>query len=181
MELEEKTLSTKTIFEGRVIKVRHDEVELPGGKTSKREVVDHNGGVCVAILTQDDCIYLVRQFRYPYMEVIAEVPAGKLEKGEDPYEAGMREAHEETGCCPRRLFSLGKFYPTPGYCGEIIHLYWTNDYELKEQKLDEGEFLNVEKVPFDKALEMVMSGEITDGKTQAVILKLAIMKSEGKI
>lgn len=181
MQVEEKTLTSKTIFEGRVITVKHDTVLLPNGKESKREIVAHNGGVCVAVLTEDDCVYLVSQFRYPYMETILELPAGKLEKGEDPYEAGMREAHEETGCCAKRLFSLGKFYPTPGYCGEIIHLYWTNEYEMKEQKLDEGEFLNVEKVPFSKALEMVMSGEITDGKTQAVILKLAVMKSEGKI
>lgn len=181
MKVEEKTISSKTIFEGRVITVKHDTVLLPNGKESKREVVAHNGGVCVGVLTEDDCIYLVSQFRYPYMETIYEVPAGKLEKGEDPYDAGMRETHEETGCKPRKIESLGKFYPTPGYCGEVIHLYWTNDYEISSQKLDEDEFLNVKKVPFNEALEMVMSGEIRDGKTIAVILKLEIMRREGKI
>lgn len=181
MKVEEKTLESKTVFEGKIITVKHDTVLLPSGKTSKREVVAHNGGVCVAVLTEDDCVYLVSQFRYPYMETVLELPAGKLEKGEDPYQAGIREAHEETGCEANRLFSLGKFYPTPGYCGEIIHLYWTNDYQMKEQKLDEGEFLNVEKIPFDEVLRMVMEGEITDGKTQTAILKLAVMKREGKI
>lgn len=181
MKVEEKTLTSKTIFEGRVITVKHDTVLLPNGKESKREVVAHNGGVCVAILTEDDCIYLVSQFRYPYMETIYELPAGKLEKGEDPYEAGMREAHEETGCKPDKLESLGKFYPTPGYCGEVIHLYWTKDFEECEQKLDEDEFLNVKKLPFAEAVQMVMSGEIRDGKTIAAVLKLELMRREGKI
>lgn len=181
MKVEEKTISENVVFEGRIITVRDDSVLLPDGNTAKREVVAHNGGVCVAVLTADDSIYLVSQFRYPYMETISEIPAGKLDKGENPYDAGIREALEETGCKANILYSLGEFYPTPGYCGEIIHLYWTNDYEMQEQRLDEDEFLNVEKVPFSKALEKVMSGEIKDGKTQAVILKLALMKREGKI
>lgn len=181
MKVEEKTLEEKVVFSGRIITVRDDKVELPDGRTSKREVVAHNGGVCVAVLTPDDCIYLVSQFRYPYMETILEIPAGKLEKGEDPYEAGIREAKEETGCEVNKMDSLGKFYPTPGYCGEVIHIYWTNDFAEGEQKLDEGEFLNVEKVPFEKALQMVMDGEIRDGKTQTAILKLAVMKKAGKI
>ncbi len=181
MKVEEKTLKENVVFSGRIITVRDDTVLLPDNTTAHREVVAHNGGVCVAVLTEDDCIYLVSQFRYPYMETVLEVPAGKLEKGEDPYSAGIREVLEETGCEVRELHSLGKFYPTPGYCGETIHLYWADSYEMKEQKLDEDEFLNVVKMPFSEALDMVMKGEITDGKTQTVILKLALMKEEGKI
>lgn len=181
MDVEEKTVEEKTVFEGKIITVKYNTVLLPNGKEAKREIVEHNGGVCAAILTEDDCVYLVSQFRCPYGETIYEIPAGKLEKGEDPYEAGIREALEETGCLANKLFSLGEFYPTPGYCGEIIHLYWTDDYTVKEQKLDSDEFLNVKKMPFSKALEMVMNGEIKDGKTQTVLLKLAVMKGEGKI
>ena len=181
MKVEEKTISENVVFDGRIITVRDDRVLLPDGNEAKREVVAHNGGVCVAVLTEDDSLYFVSQFRYPYKEVILELPAGKLDKGENPYDAGIREALEETGCEVKKMFSLGEFYPTPGYCGEIIHLYWTNDFEMKEQKLDFDEFLNVEKIPFSKAVEMVMNGEIKDGKTQAAVLKLAIMKSEGKI
>lgn len=181
MKVEEKTIKENVVFQGRIITVRDDTVLLPDGNTARREVVAHNGGVCVAALTDDDSLYFVSQFRYPYKEVILELPAGKIDKGENPYDAGIREALEETGCKVKTMQSLGEFYPTPGYCGEKIYLYWTNDFEMEKQKLDEDEFLNVEKIPFSKALEMVMSGEIKDGKTQAIVLKLAVMKKEGKI
>ena len=180
MEIEEKTLEEKVVFSGSIITVRDDRVLLPDGNEAHREVVAHNGGVCVAVMTPEEEIYFVTQFRYPYMEAVIELPAGKLERGEDPYKAGIREAREETGCEPKELHSLGKFYPTPGYCGEIIHLYWTDDFAYKGQKLDEDEFLNVCKIPLSTAVDMVMSGEIKDGKTQAAILKLAVMKGEGK-
>ncbi|MBR2315273.1 MAG: NUDIX hydrolase [Clostridia bacterium] len=176
MLLKEKTLKENTIFEGRVIAVRKDEVELPNGHKSIREVVYHNGGVCVAPLTTDNELIMVRQFRYPYKEVILELPAGKLEKGEDPYDAGMRELEEETGFVTDKMESLGKFYPTPGYCSEIIHLYYADNLQYKKQNLDEDEFLDVERIKLEDAVRMVMNGEIKDGKTQTIVLKLALIK-----
>lgn len=176
MLLEEKTLKENIMFEGRIFTVRKDEVELPNGHKSTREVAYHNGGVCVAPLTKDNELIMVRQFRYPYKEVILELPAGKLEKGEDPYDAGMRELEEETGYVTDKMQSLGEFYPTPGYCSEIIYLYYADNLEYKKQNLDEDEFLNVETIKLDDAVKMVMNGEIKDGKTQAIILKLALIK-----
>ena len=176
MVLEEKTIRENIIFEGKIFTVRKDDVELPDGNKAIREVAYHNGGVCVAPLTEDNELIMVRQFRYPYMEVISELPAGKLEKGEDPYDAGMRELEEETGYAAEKMESLGKFYPTPGYCSEVIHLYYADKLQYKQQKLDEDEFLDVERIKLEDAVRMVMNGEIRDGKTQTIILKLALIK-----
>lgn len=176
MTFEEKTLEEKIIFKGRIITVREDKVLLPNGKEAGREVVAHNGGVCVAVLTEENEILMVKQFRYPYKEELLELPAGKLEKGEDPYQAGLRETEEETGVKPHALHSLGLLYPTPGYCGEVIHMYYADEYEVTHQNLDEDEFLSAEKIRLCDAVKMVMSGEIKDGKTQTAVLKLAMLK-----
>ncbi len=176
MSLKEKTLKENIIFEGRIFTVRKDEIQLPNGHKSTREVAYHNGGVCVAPLTENNELIVVEQFRYPYKEILTEIPAGKLEKGEDPYDAGMRELEEETGYVARELKSLGKFYPTPGYCSEVIHIYYADELEFKKQNLDEGEFLQVGKIKLEDAVKMVMNGEIRDGKTQTAILKLALIK-----
>lgn len=175
MKLFEKTLDSQEIFDGRVIHVTVDTVELENGETSKREVVGHPGGVCVAALTENDELLFVRQFRYPYKEIILELPAGKLEKGQNPLENGKRELLEETGAVGREYMSLGKLYPSPGYCGEIIHIYFCKIDHYEQQRLDAGEFLNVEKIPLDKALEMVLNNEIPDAKTQTAIMKIAFM------
>ena len=151
----EKTLQSKDIFNGRVIHVMHDEVELEDGKTALREVVAHPGGVCVAALTDNNELLFVRQFRYPYKEVLLELPAGKLEKGQNPLDNGKRELLEETGAIGRHYMTLGQVYPSPGYCGEIIHLYFCRIDHFDEQRLDEGEFLDVERIPLDQAVQMV--------------------------
>lgn len=179
MNLEEKIVKKNYIYEGKIINVRRDDAELPNGKPCIREVVEHPGGVCVAALTDDDELLFVRQFRYPYLEVVAELPAGKLEKGEDPFESGKRELEEETGCVAETYRDLGKFYPTPGYCGEIIHLYAAKDLTFTKQNLDEDEFLNVERIPLDKAVEMVLNNELRDGKTQAAVLKVKLLRDKG--
>ena len=179
MNLEEKTVNKKYIYHGRIINVRCDDAELPNGKPCTREVVEHNGGVCVAALNENDELLFVRQFRYPYMEVILELPAGKLELGEDPFESGKRELEEETGCVAGEYRDLGKFYPSPGYCGEIIHLYAAKELTFTHQHLDEDEFLNVEKIHIDKAVEMILNNEIRDGKTQAAVLKVKALKDKG--
>ena len=141
MNLTEKTLSETYPFRGRIINLRVDSVELPNGRTSSREVVEHPGGVCIAALTEQDELLFVRQFRYPYKEVLLELPAGKLNLGEDPLECGKRELKEETGVTAERYVSLGKLYPSPGYTGEIISMYYAEGLSLGEQKLDDDEFL----------------------------------------
>lgn len=181
MDLTEKTVKKNTIYTGRIINVRNDDAQLPNGMMCQREVVEHPGGVTIAALTDENELLFVRQFRYPYGEVIPELPAGKLERGEDPFESGKRELKEETGAEAEHYFDLGKFYPTPGYCGEIIYMYLAWGLTFGEQDLDEDEFLDVEKIPLEKAVEMVLSGEIRDGKTQAGVLKVNELLRSGKI
>ena len=182
MNLEEKQLSKEYVYKGKIINVRKDKALLPNGKTSTREVIEHPGGVCVAALTDDNEVLFVGQFRYPYMEVITEIPAGKRDKnGEDPLECGIRELKEETGASAEKFIPLGKLYPSPGYCGEIIWMYAATGLTYGEQQPDDDEFLTVEKIPLDTAVKMILSGEITDAKTQTAVLKLKLLKDSGKI
>lgn len=173
MKLYEKTLESKSIFEGKVIHVKHDKVELENGDTAMREIVEHPGGVCVAALTDKEELLFVRQFRYPYKEVVLELPAGKLEKGQTPLENGKRELLEETGAIGREYMTLGKLYPSPGYCGEIIHLYFCKIDHFENQQPDEDEFVSMETIPLQKAVEMVLNNELPDAKTQVAVLKTA--------
>jgi len=182
MNLEEKQLSAEYMYEGKIINLRRDTALLPNGNTALREVVEHPGGVCVAALTDNDEVLFVKQFRYPYFETILEIPAGKRDKaGEDPLACGIRELKEETGATAQKFIPLGELYPTPGYCGEIIWLYAATGLSFSEQNLDEDEFLTVEKIPLEKAVEMILSGEIKDAKTQTAVLKLKLLKESGKI
>lgn len=181
MNLSEKTLSSKSVFDGKILHIKLDEIELPDGKKSKREVVNHPGGVAVAALDCDNNLFFVRQFRYPYKEVVLELPAGKLEKGSTPLENGKRELLEETGAIGYSYISLGQVYPSPGYTSEVIHLYACRVQNEGESKPDDGEFLNVEKIPLDKAVEMVLNNIIPDAKTQIAVLKTAMLLKSGKI
>ncbi len=181
MELTEKTLSSKSVFDGRILHITLDEIELPNGKKSKREVVNHPGGVTVAALDEENNLLFVRQFRYPYKEVVLELPAGKLEKGSTPLENGKRELMEETGAEGYSYISLGQLYPSPGYTSEIIHLYACKVKSQGSSNPDDGEFLNVEKIPLDKAVEMVLNNQIPDAKTQVAVLKTAMLIKSGKI
>ena len=155
MELTEKTLSSKTIFDGKIVNLTFDEVILPDGTQAKREVVNHPGGVTVVALTDENEVLFVRQFRYPYKEVVLELPAGKLEKGSAPLENGKRELLEETGAIGYNYISLGVQYSSPGFCNETIHMYMCRIEKFETQQLDEGEFLKVEKIPLDRAVETV--------------------------
>ena len=170
--LYEQTDKVTGIFSGKVLVMHHDDVTLCNGAQAKRECVDHPGGVAVIGLTDDGRVPLVRQFRYPYKEIIYEIPAGKLEKGEDPFEAGKREFKEEVGAVAENYFSLGELYPSPGYTNEIIRLYGATELSFEEQDLDDDEFLQIVKMPLDELVERVMSGEIKDAKTVAAALKL---------
>jgi len=176
MNLSETTLSTESIYKGRIIDLYKDEVSLPNGNRAFREVVRHPGGVCVCAITDGGEVFLVKQFRYPHGKAILEIPAGKLEYGENPLECGKRELLEETGYAAKEFVPLGELLPTPAYCGEVIHMYLARDLEFKAQKLDADEFLEVLKLPFSDAVNMIVSGEITDAKTQAAILKAKVIR-----
>ena len=181
MELTEKKINRKVIYEGKIINVYNDTVLLPNGKETHRELVEHHGGVCVAALTDEGSLLFVRQFRYPYGRVLLELPAGKLEKGEDPLSAGMRELEEECGVVAEKVFPMGTVYPTVAYCTEIIHLFLAQGLSKTHQHLDDGEFLSVEEIPLKEAVKLVMNGEISDSKTVALILKTEKLLAEGKI
>lgn len=175
MELTEKTLSSEKIFDGRILHVRRDTVLLPNGHQSTREVVYHPGGVCVLALDDQERVLVVSQFRYPYGEVLRELPAGKLEYGEDPAQAAIRELREETGAVAGTFQPLGELYPSPGYCGEIIRMYLARDLSFGDTAPDEDEFLGLERVPFSQLVEQVLSGEIKDAKTIAAVLKVKLL------
>jgi len=182
MNLTEKQLTKEYIFKGKVINLRRDTALLPNNTEAIREVVEHNGGVCVAALTDDNEVLFVKQFRYPYMEEILEIPAGKRDSlNEDPLLCGKRELKEETGATAKRFIPLGELYPTPGYCGEIIWMFAATDLDFGEQDPDDDEFLEVKIIPLEKAVEMIINGEIKDAKTQTAILKLKLLKDSGKI
>ncbi len=170
MELIEKTHLSETVFEGRVFSVKRDVAELSNGALASREVVVHNGGVCIAAIDEDKNVWLVKQFRYPFMKVLTELPAGKLEKGEDPDHAAARELKEETGFSAKSIVRVSQSYPSPGYCGEILYLYIATGLTAGEQHLDADEFLNCFKLPLIDAVKMVLNKEICDAKTQTLLL-----------
>lgn len=171
MNLEEKTLSKKVIFEGRIITVHEDEVLLPNGNTASREVVEHPGGVAVVAVDEADNVYMVRQFRYPFQKVLLEIPAGKLNYGEDPFTCGVRELKEETGLIAERFDFLGSFMVSPGFCGEKIYIYLARGLSSGEMNLDPDEFLEVEKYSLSELMNKIMNNEIEDGKTVIGVLK----------
>lgn len=171
MELTEKTAKEKQIFNGKIIKVSVDDIILPNGKKAKREVVSHNGGCCIVPLTSDNEILLVEQFRYPYKEIVWEIPAGKKEQGEDPRNCAIRELREETGAFSEEIIDLGIIYPSPGYTDEKIYLYLAKNIEIGEMSLDEDEFVNVKAFKLEKLLEMIENNEIKDSKTIIGILR----------
>ena len=175
MELMEKFLSRQPIYDGRIIKVHVDQVELPNGATAAREIVNHPGGGGILALDCDDNVRTVTQYRYAYGEALLEIPAGKLERGEDPYGAALRELREETGASAGSLTPLGRVYPSPGFSDEIIYLYLARDLTWGEMHPDEDEFLLPERVPFPALAEKVLSGEITDAKTCIAVLKAKLL------
>ena len=173
MHLEEKTISSETIYEGVIFTVRKASAELEDGSVARRDIILHSGGVCVIPVTENNEIFMVRQYRYPFHEITCEIPAGKLNYGENHAECGKRELLEETGFTCSEYIYLGEMYPTPAYNSEITHMYLAKGLEYKKQNLDDDEFLDVIKIPLEKAVEMVMKNELKDGKTQLVILKAA--------
>lgn len=174
----EAMLESKEIFNGRVIRVTLDKVQLEDGTTSTREVVHHHGGACILPVDADGNVTMVRQFRYALGEELWELPAGKLEAGEDPFEAAKRELSEECGLTADTYTELGVVYPTVGYDSERIYLWAAEGLRTVGQHLDAGEFLDVVKMPFAQALGLVMDGTIKDSKTQIALLKYAQLRGK---
>jgi len=169
---EERTLSTRTIFQGRSIRLRVDEVMLPTGRRTQREVVEARGAVGIVAVDDDGCLLLVRQFRKPAGRELWEIPAGTLETGEPPLECARRELAEETGYRAEEFAPMASFYTSPGFCDEVLHLFHAKRLTKVGQALDEDEILRAQKVPVPRALEMIRTGEIADAKTIAGILLL---------
>ncbi|MBQ1202878.1 MAG: NUDIX hydrolase [Clostridia bacterium] len=172
MELTEKTLSSAPAFEGRLLHLRIDSVQLPDGTTAQREIIEHPGGVGIVALTEAREVLLVQQYRHPYGSILTEIPAGKREPGEPPLLTGQRELAEETGYQAAHFTPLGTVYPTPGYCDEVIHLYMATGLQPIEAHPDADEFLHVLRRPLDTLVEQILAGEIPDAKTQIAVLKV---------
>lgn len=171
----EKKVSSENVFDGRLLHVYKDVIELPNGHNSTREYIKHQGAVCVVPVTDKMEVVAVRQYRYPIERVTIEIPAGKLDKGEEPLDAAKRELSEETGVESADIEYIGGLYPSVAYTDEIIHMYVAKNLVYGEAHTDDDEFLNVVKIPLTEFVEMIMDGTIQDSKTQAAILKVARM------
>lgn len=180
--LEEKTISSEPIFSGKIITLQVDEVELPNGRTSKREIVKHPGAVAILPLTNDNNIVMVEQFRKPLERTIVEIPAGKLEKGEEPRETAIRELEEETGYECDSLEWLISFYTSPGFADEIVHLYIAKGLKKKKDAatLDEDEFVNLLEVSLEEAIQLIKEQKIYDAKTAYAVTYLQLQEAMKK-
>ncbi len=176
MKLEETRISSEGVYDGRLLHVRRDKVMLPDGRQTTREFIRHQGAVAIVPLDGDGNVAVERQFRYPMGQVLAEIPAGKLDSpDEDRLEAAKRELREETGLSADRWTLLGDFFPSPAYTDEVITLYLAEGLHEGQTELDEGEFINVEWIPLKQLAEQVLDGRIPDGKTQAGVLRAAVL------
>lgn len=171
MKLSEKRISREIIFEGRVFTVTKDVNELADGRHANREIVLHSGGAGILPVDKDNNVTLVRQYRCGVGKVYLEICAGKTEKGENPMDCAVRELKEELGLTAGAVTSLGALGATPAYDSEIIYIYLATELEYVGQSLDDGEFLEIVKMPLSQAVEMVFDGRIEDAKTQIAILK----------
>lgn len=173
MLYKEKLVKSDKIFEGKIIRVKVDTVEIAQNKNiATREIVEHPGGVAIVAITNEGKVCLVKQYRRPFDDFLLEIPAGKLEWGEDHRECGIRELREETGYSADKFEYLGEFYLTPGFCNEKIHIYLAEGLTMGEKDLDENEFTQVCEYTFDELIDMIMKNEIKDGKTAIGIMKV---------
>jgi len=171
MDLKEKKLATKNIYKGHIVNLFVDDVLCPNGHESTREVIRHCKAACVVAKLPNGKYILEKQFRYPYDEVIFEIPAGKTDEGETTLTTAKRELEEETGYRPNKVEFLGTYYPSPAYTDEIIDMYYAEDLVKTEQHLDENEALNLMEVTLDELKEMIKDNKIKDGKTLAALFE----------
>ena len=163
--LKESKISSKKIFSGKLINLFFDKVKLPNGKTSTREWIDHPGAVCIIPILPNGNICFIRQFRYGPRKEFIEIPAGKLDQGEDPLDCAHRELEEEIGYKSNKITFLTNIYPAIGFSNEKMWMYLAEDLQLSEKKLDEDEFLEVSPLSIEKAIDLIYQGKITDVKT----------------
>ena len=178
LELTETQVDSEELFHGKVVHLFRDTVCLPNGKTATRELMRHPGAAAIVPLTKEGNIILVRQYRYPFAQVMLEIPAGKLDPGEDPLVCATRELTEETGYEAEEIVPLGVFYPSVAILDEKIHLYLARGLTLRATNPDDDEFLNVEQRPLREMVDAVMRGDVPDGKTQTAILKTWLLLQE---
>ncbi len=179
MDLKEKTINSEYKFEGRIIKVRVDKVELPNGNTSTREVCDHVGGVAVVPIDKDGNIILVRQYRYPYDDITLEIPAGKIDKGPESIEqCGRRELLEETGLLADKFVNLGRIYPSPGFLNEVLHLFLATELTQSIACPDDDEFVEVVKIPIAEVEQMILDDKIRDAKTICALYRAKLLMNK---
>ena len=169
MDFNEKTVKNEYVYKGKILNLRKDQIRLPDGKPAIREVVEHSGGSAV-LCERDGKILLVKQFRYPYQQVMYEIPAGKLNEGEDPKETAIRELEEEGGIRAERVTKIFEVYPSPAYTNEIIRIYRAEGLTETQTHLDEDEFLSAEWVDKEQIRIMIERGEIKDAKTLIALL-----------
>ena len=175
MDLTERTVESKTIYEDKIVTVLVDQAELPNGNRALREVVLHPGGVAILPLDQDGNVTLVQQYRYPFHELLLELPAGKLDPEEEHRTAAARELSEETGLEAGELTYLGCILASPGFCSEKLHMYLARGLRRSVSHPDDDEFLNVITMPFAELVQKVMDGTIQDAKTVATVLKTKVL------
>jgi len=168
--VEEKTLSSQLIYEGRAVKLRVDTVQMPGGRETAREIVEHADCVAIVAVDADDSVLLVNQFRKPIEKELLEIPAGGIDGGEEPETAVRREMREETGYLPGKVERLGGFYSAPGYCSEYLHLYLATYLTLSPLHAEDTESIKLVRVPISKIPDLITSGDICDAKSIAGLL-----------
>ena len=178
MEFKEEMVSQETVYEGVIVNVRRDKARLMDGRITNREVVEHPGGVAVFAMDDQGRVALVRPFRYAVGQHLWEIPAGKREKGENPFVTAQRELNEEVGAAAARWTELGSIIASPGCYAEVLYLYMAEGLTFSRQHLDEDEFLEVRFFPFAEAVEKCMSGEIRDGKTVTAVLKARLLQEK---
>lgn len=179
-KLTEKTLDTEIIFNGRIVKLQVDTVLLPNGQTSKREIIKHSGAVGIIAVTSENKLVLVKQFRKPLEKTLIEIPAGKLEPGEEPAKTAIRELEEETAYTAGKLTLITTFYTSPGFADELMYLYVAEDLKKLENPpaLDEDEFVEIMEMSLEEAKELVLKQEIQDAKTNYAVLYLEAMEAK---
>ncbi len=178
--MEEKTLKSERIYEGRLVNLRQDAVVLSSGRETVREVVEHPNCVAIVAIDSEDNVVMVRQFRKPVEGVLLEIPAGVIELGEEPQQCALRELEEETGYMAGKMERIGGFYSSPGYSTEFLHLFLATDLQRGSTRPDEDEIIEVVSIPWEQILGLIVAGEVCDAKSIVGLFTVAFSCEEVK-